>query len=133
MKPTQQPTEIDLVKVAMIIDCEANIEINGNPKRSYQLSVNMANTKPKLTAWCLERFGGAIYRQWYKKRPPNSADADRWRIQSYPAADLLTKCLPHFIIKRDQAEIAIRFQATYKIPGQRASHSLSDHLRTGHI
>jgi hypothetical protein len=123
VKPTQEPTEIDLVKAAVIIDCEGNIEINGKPGMRYQLQVGFASTNPVMTRWCAARFGGYLFDQWYEKRPPNRADADRWRIQSYPAAELLKKCLDHFIIKRDQAEIAIRFQATYKVPGQRASHS----------
>jgi hypothetical protein len=123
MEPTQEATEIDLIKVAIIIDCEGNIEISGKPGSQYQLKITMASTNPLLTSWCRERFSGAIYRQWYNKRPPTRADADRWRIQSYPAAELLKRCLDHFIIKKDQAEIAIKFQATYKIPGQRASYS----------
>lgn len=124
MKPTQQATDIDFIKVATIIDCEANIEISGKPGRQYQLLITMANTNPTLTAWCKARFGGAIYPQWYEKRPPNRADADRWRMQSYAAADLLRKCLPHFIIKRPEAEIAISFQETFKVPYQRVSESV---------
>jgi hypothetical protein len=124
MKPTQEPTEIDYIKVAVIIDCEANIEINGKPGRQYQLQITVASTNPRLTAWCRARFGGAIYPQFYKKKPPNTAATDRWRMQSYAAAELLTKCLPHFIIKRPQAEIGIRFQDTYSVPYQRASEQV---------
>ena len=121
MKPTQLATETDYVKVAVVIDCEGNIQITGRPGHSYQLKVTVANTNPALPRWCVERFGGYFLRQFYEKKPPNRANATRWRIQSYPAADLLTKCLPHFIIKRPQAEIAIKFQATYGKPGDHAT------------
>jgi hypothetical protein len=123
VKPTQEPTETDYMKVAMIIDCEGNIQISGKPGCQYQLKITVAQTNPALPRWCVERFGGYFLPQFYDKKPKNNADAYRWRIQSYPAAELLKKCLDHFIMKRNQAEIAIKFQATFKTPGQRASHS----------
>ena len=125
MKPTQEPTDLDFVKVAVVIDCEGNIAINYAPKgRSHALHVTVGNTNFDLLDWCLARFGGAIYKIFYKdKRGPEYPPAKRWRIQNREAADLLTKCLPHFIIKRDQAEIAIKFQSTYKVPGERTSES----------
>ncbi len=40
MKPTQQATDIDFIKVAVIINCEGNIAISGSPKRrKYVLHV----------------------------------------------------------------------------------------------
>ena len=57
------------------------------------------------------------------KRGPRYAPAKRWRIISRPTADLHIRCLPYLIIKLEQTEIAIRFHATYTIPGEKANES----------
>jgi hypothetical protein len=121
----EPPSEIDLAKMAAVIDCEGHIAINYTPSnRHYALHVTVGNTNFRLLEWCQERFGGAIYEIFpKKKRGPEYAHAKRWRIQNAPAAELLIKCLPHFIMKRPQAEIAIRFQRTKPIPGARSSES----------
>jgi len=123
VNPTQPLTEIDFAKVAVVIDCEGHIAINGSPqRRTYALQVTVGNKDFALPEWCKEKFGGKIYRN-EKQRSPEYAPARRWRIQSREAADLLTKCLPHFIIKRPQAELAIKFQSTYGKPGERTNET----------
>jgi hypothetical protein len=121
MKPTQQPTETDFIKAAVVIDCEGNIAINYSPKsRGHAVHVTVGNTNFDLLDWCVARFGGAIYEVFpKKKRGPEFAHAKRWRIQNQEAAEFLMKCLPHFIIKKRQAEIAIKCEGTYKKRGER--------------
>jgi hypothetical protein len=125
MEPTQTPTEIDFAKLAVLIDCEAHIEISGNKRRhQYMLQVTVGNRDFRLLEWCLARFRGFICPQWYRRKPrPTSAPIKRWRVTSWQALSALEKCLPHFIIKREQAEIAIAFQKTFTTPGARHTKS----------
>src|ERR1019366_4583902 len=112
MKPSQEATETDYMRLAMMIDCEGHIAIDGSPRRSYALHVTVGNRDVRLLEWCTPRFGGAIWKN--ENNPlPGRPPGKRWRMENQDAADLLVKCLPHFIIKREQAEIAIRFRATY--------------------
>jgi len=123
VKPTQTPTDIDVAKMAAIIDCEGNIRIWADQKKSsHQLHLTVGNKDFALLEWCVARFGGKIYNNFSKT--PTRALVKRWVILGRPAADVLTVCLPHFITKRHQAEIALRFQATY--PNARARITESD-------
>jgi hypothetical protein len=121
MEPRPAPAEIDIAKMAVVIDCEGHIAINGSRKRRYYaLHVTVGNTAFVLLEWCHAKFAGKIYENFYKKkRGPEYAPAKRWRVQSFEAKDLLALCLDHFIIKKEQAEIAIEFQRTFTIPGAR--------------
>ena len=125
MESTQQPTEIDIAQMATIIDCEGNIAINRNRKLTYYLHVTVGNKDFRLLEWCQTRFGGKIYRLTYhKEQKPTRATVKRWRMHSHAAADLLKTCLPFFIIKREQAEIGIRFMGTYKIAFERVGETV---------
>jgi len=116
MEPTQEPTEMDIGKMAVIIDCEGHIAITGSPKTRYhQLQVTIGSKDFVILDWCFARFVGAVYDNSGRtdRRGPRYAPAKRWRIQNRDASDLLERCLDHFIIKRKQAEIAIHFWKLY--------------------
>ena len=73
------------------------------------MQVVITNTDPRLMVWCKDTFGGFVVssdrgknKRYYK-----------WCAHSKACAELLTNCLPYFIIKRAQAEIAIAFRKTY--------------------
>ncbi len=124
MKPTQQPTEIDIAQMATIIDCEGHIAISLMGPSEYSLQVTIGNKDFRLLEWCQSRFGGAIYRLTYKKEQrPALATVKRWRTHGREAGNLLQTCLPYFIIKREQAEIGLKFIATYKIAWERVGES----------
>ena len=114
MEVIQAPSDTDFAKMAVIIDCEANIAIHRHTNhRTYRLHLTVGSTDFRLLDWCLARFGGAIYENFYRKQNPRQAHAKRWRLEGQDVCNLLRMCLPHFIIKREQAEIAIRFQGTF--------------------
>ena len=120
MEPTENPTEMDFAKMAAIIDCEANISITtGKNHRYYALQVTLGNCEFRLLEWCQARFGGFPCGHYYHKIPPRTAPSKRWKIVGYDAAGLLESCLPHFIIKREQAQVALGFQATFGARGSR--------------
>ena len=118
-KTTIVPTHDDWVRLAAYIDGEGYIGIlhtKGQRMKSvrYQLKMEVANTDIRLGAWCKERFGGCLSIQKTRKNRPKERPCYHWIVNSQIAASLLRQCLPYFIIKRDQAEIAIKFQETMK-------------------
>jgi hypothetical protein len=114
VQTTASQEEIDNAKMAVIIDCEGTIGISsGGVRGHYQLQVAVGNYDFRLLEWCKARFGGAIYPVFYKVVPPGRERAKRWMVTSFTAANVLQKCLPHFIMKKEQADIALEFQATF--------------------
>jgi hypothetical protein len=125
MQPTETPTETDFAKLAVLIDCEAHIEITTDAKHRYHaLQITVGNRESRLLEWCVSHFKGFVCRQNYRKIPgPTYAPVRRWRVTSWEAASILNRCLPHFIFKREQAEIALEFQKTFSSPGTRITAS----------
>lgn len=127
MKRSFQPdlskvSKIDWARLAAFIDGEGCIDIcggggNGRGHKPTFLRTFVCNTDPRLIMWCQRTFGGTV-------RGKPRADRLRhkpcwqWAVCSNVAVSILQGCLPYFIIKREQAEIGMAYQAT-KIYGQR--------------
>ena len=120
------PTALDFAQLAAIIDCEGHIAINSDKShRKHHLQVTVGNRDIRLLEWCRARFGGRIYRNIYHKdRGPNFAQVRRWRLQGPEASSALDRCQSYFIIKIDQARIAVRFQATFDNQRRRLTESV---------
>lgn len=110
-----QPTEIDLAMMAAYIDGEGCIATTiasttkwKNPSLSIELSVH--NTDPRLMDWCQKRFGGRIYKTVHSRK--DWMDSYGWKVSCKQAKEVLEQCLPYFIIKREQAELAIALEST---------------------
>ena len=113
-------TQIDWARLAAFIDGEGCIQINRQKQYSkkaqpnwrphYIVQVVVTNTDPRLVAWCKETFGGFVVPQ---SKYPKRRQAFKWCAHSKSCANILTNCLSYFIIKREQAEIAIAFRKTY--------------------
>ena len=111
-----EPTEIDLAMMAAYIDGEGCISTVvasttkwKNPSLSIELSVH--NTDPRLVDWCQKRFGGRIYRTIHENKP-EWMDSYGWKVSCKQASEVLQACLPYFVIKREQAELAIALEST---------------------
>ena len=114
-----EPTELDWAQLAAYIDGEGSIVISKILRKlrtkntmRYSLHIQMGNTHPRLAEWCKEKFGGSTC---YMPRKGKEAKAKHrglfyWSSNSQKAAAILRKCLPHFKLKRDQAELGITFQ-----------------------
>lgn len=112
------PTQIDYARLAAYIDGEGCVQIHrqrqyskkakANWKPHYIVQVVITNTDPRLVVWCRENFGGFIV-----SYDTYARSAFKWCAHSKSCADILENCLPYFIIKRKQAEIAIAFRTTY--------------------
>lgn len=120
------PTKIDYARLAAFLDGEGTIairRIKRGDAQSYQMRVEImvTNTDPRLMTWLKERFGGCV------GRGGNSGvvyKCFKWRIECKRAHDLLVKCLPYFVIKREQAELAIAFRKTVVMNGRTKSNEV---------
>lgn len=76
----------------------------------YCLVIQLAMTYQPVIEILCEEFGGVIYiDHWYvhlKHKP-----SYKWTVYGRKAAAILAKMLPTLIVKREQAELALRFQA----------------------
>lgn len=113
-------SQLDWARLAAYIDGEGCIFIHrqkqysqkakSNWKPHYIVQVTVTNTDPRLIVWLRGNFGGFIVSQ---EKSGKCRTYFKWTAHSKACADILTNCLPYFIIKRKQAEIAIAFRATY--------------------
>ena len=112
-------SDTDWARLAAFIDGEGNIRIHGQyhivKKGRYKndfVVVTISNTDPRLMDWLVHRFGGSVNvgrRQRSFHRLPY-----HWVVAAAQAKDVLIRALPYFVIKREQADIALAFSATVK-------------------
>lgn len=113
-----QVSQIDWARLAAYIDGEGCIRIAGvkgstpYSRRVLYVEVSIANTDLRLTDWLKKTFGGSVYVNNRRLDKPNWAQSSAWVVGSRWAAALLEGSLPYFVIKREQAEVALAFQAT---------------------
>ena len=99
----------DLAYTAGIIDGEGSIGILPNSQhKSYCLRVEVGSTDEWLPMWLKFAWGGYVYRA-ERKLPRQTCWL--WYISSRQAAEFLTLILPYLKLKREQAQIALRFQS----------------------
>ena len=113
------PTEIDWARLAVLIDGEGYIGIATaySRKRNWArphlyLDVRVVNTDPRVAEWCAANFGGKVYLNKRKAGHEKWSTAIHWAVSCNKAEAVLRGCLPYFLIKREQAEVALAFQAT---------------------
>jgi hypothetical protein len=113
--------EIDFARLAAFIDGEGCILIHRQKQYSrkskphwrphYIVQVVVTNISVKLVRWCKDNFGGFITP--YVGGLNRKRQCFKWTAHSGECCEILMRCLPYFVIKRDQAEIAIEFRSTY--------------------
>ncbi len=113
---------IDWARLAAYLDGEGAILINENkspPRKTHSrvshyvyLRVCVTNTDPRLIRWLVQTFGGAVVTQQHKN--PKWRRAYKWHVSCGTAEAILRMCLPYFVCKRDQADLALAFQETLK-------------------
>jgi hypothetical protein len=113
------PTQADYMRLAMAIDCEGCMDIHTHRQwrehlnRFYEtcyVRISIANCDPRLAQWCKSLFGGNL--SLNHKKPKNWRPTLAWYVTSKMAVEIIKNCLPYFILKREQAEVALAFQKT---------------------
>ena len=127
-----EPNEIDWARLAAFIDGEGSILITErhyktSPYPGMYIRVILANTDPRLLLWAKDRFGG-VFVIAQRDKPAHHKTPYKWHVSCNQAASVLEKCLPYFILKREQAEVALAFQRTVK-HGRGRGVKLSDENR----
>lgn len=108
-------SEIDWARLAAFIDGEGSILIarskrKGYTNLQYNLEVIVSGTDLRLHVWLQDTFSGKVY---LVKPSTISFRSNKicqsWRLYNTRAATILERCLPYFIIKREQAEVGLAF------------------------
>ena len=119
-------SEIDWARLAAYIDGEGCLVISGqngaskSSRRVYYAELRIANTDFRLLGWLKAKFGGAFH--VYRKNTQGRLPCGSWAVASRHAAVIVTRCLPYFIVKKEQAEVILAFQATI-LPDRRYGRS----------
>lgn len=113
------PTQTDLAWAAGFFDGEGWVMVtrkrSGDRMRfGLQVAVGQTSLEPleKFQVW----FGGRIHRLVDR---PRSHPVWQWRVGSWMARAVLQQLLPFLVVKRAEAETAIRFQDWMDRPRQR--------------
>ena len=113
---------IEWARLAAFIDGEGCIRIatvkghSSGSRRVMYVEVSVVNTDVRLVQWLVETFGGSTYTN-NKRSSLQHAPCFGWVASSRHAATLIAACLPYFLIKREQADVALAFQNTI-LPGR---------------
>jgi len=113
--------DTDAAYVAGLLDGEGSIVLSVRSgrewaKRSdYTLLVRIHNTCKEVLDWTVTVAGGRVY---CSSRANRHRPMYQWTIHSVQAAEFLRLMLPYLRIKRDQALLALDFQATKEVVGQ---------------
>jgi hypothetical protein len=129
-------SETDWIRLAAFIDGEGTILINrseptGRMKSpAHVLCVNIGNSSPVLIQWLFSCFGGSIQP---RKEKPEIAEHRRpfwnWCLREAQAEAVLRRCLPYFIIKREQAEIGLAFRNLKNLGTQKFTRVTAEQLQ----
>ncbi len=102
-----------LAYTAGIVDGEGCIHLMKTKSRQYSIRVIVSNTNEWLIQWLKMEYGGVITKRQGKGKRKT---VYRWTIATARAADFLTIILPYLMLKRSQAELALKFQANRATP-----------------
>lgn len=119
---------VDLARLAAYIDGEGHISItskDGGTVASHMM-IQVGNTDPRLSTWLKGTFGGNLKDV---TTPIRKKRYWLWYANGRVGAELLRQCLPYFVMKRDQAEIAIAFQSLVGLSKSQPSRSRSGNTR----
>lgn len=110
----KDPTNLDWARLAAYIDgegCISIVEIRPTTKRpntSFRLTVDISNTDPRLMQYLTLNFGGTTIAD--TRNPKAKKTCFRWAVVEQKAEKILIGALPYFVIKREQAEIALAYR-----------------------
>ena len=121
------PTKVDWARLAAYIDGEGCIDIHTHNQfrkhlnrvhTAHYIRINIANTDFRLPVWCRDMFGGRVHLEHRKHRHKKWRDVAVWLVTSKRASEILRGVLPYLLLKREQADVALAFQATVKRIGR---------------
>lgn len=120
--------DIMWARLAAYIDGEGCIRIHStgpNRKTGYRyhgVLLIIGQKEPDLSSWLFENFGGFTHGgKAYGSRPV----MHYWRASTQQAIEILKRCMPYFLVKGKQAEIALE----YRLLVTRSTRRVPDDVR----
>lgn len=109
-----QHMALELPYVAGLFDGEGYITINKyhHPKGThirYQLFVGIGMTDKPVIEAIAEQFGG-MFTSYKSPKKPTHRRVFEWRVSSKSAVPFLKAVLPWLIVKKDRANLVLKFQ-----------------------
>ena len=106
-----------LAYVAGLLDGEGCIRIHSSfepatsRSLSHSLRIGIANTDERLMLWLSDTFGGGLHEKKRRgSRSPNWKPCFDWSLHSHQAEAFLRSVEPYLVIKKAQAQLALRFR-----------------------
>ena len=118
--------ELSIEYIAGFFDGEGSVGIyrnklakkTGYGGENWRLSVNVGNVDPIVVRYLKERYGGSLFLYERSKKMKNRQDAWYWMATGNGAAAFLREILPYSLVKKQQIELALEYQAQKLKPGQ---------------
>lgn len=110
-------SDVTLAYLAGIIDEEGCVCLAHCARKDVSagyvtvLKLHVAMTKDTVPVWLHNIFGGNLSLSKRRFKNPKWSDAYCWQLQSIQAANLLREVRPFLKLKREQASLALEFQA----------------------
>jgi len=109
---------------SIFIRCQNNLRRRANGCSSeFFLVLDVGNTDKNLINYLYSLFGGTTGRR--KDKRPNTKPMFNWRVTSKKAMSILEAVYPYMIVKRQQVDIARKFQQTKIQTSERRYNKLS--------
>ena len=102
---------MNIIRMAAVLDCDGWItlqKLKNSRGVNLCLTIGVGNTNTNLTDWLVETFGGSVYKTHRKSH--KHKDYYTWRLFGNKASEVLKHCLPYFLLKQAQANLAVAFQ-----------------------
>lgn len=116
-------SERDLAYMAGFFDGEGCIQIqrrrqpHPTKRRYYAIHVSVSQTTEYIPRWFCFNFGGSVHKSKHTKEK-RSWDVWTWQAVCRDAGAFLGVIHPHLILKKPQAELALKMQATKRFRGK---------------
>src|SRR5690242_19921308 len=107
---------MDMSYVAGLFDGEGYVRISrwkkpGSSHIRYSLVAGINMTYRPIIETLQKKFGGGLHSNRYDLRNPKQRIGFCWVVASQAAASFLRLIQPHAIVKREQIDLALLFQA----------------------
>jgi hypothetical protein len=89
-------------------------------KATFVLQLNVGSTDPEPLYWLYENFGGRV-RGPLRRPKENHKPIYFWQTATSSAESFLKEIYPYLIVKKKQADVALKLRATLGKMGERAS------------
>ena len=111
---------------AGLFDGEGSIHVASKSGRGFQLSLHVVLTSHEPLYQMEGWLGGAVHK--HNSRTKGGFESKQWTVSGVEAQEILRKLYPHLIIKKEEADVALKFPVMIKggTPGVRGSPKISD-------